>query len=201
MARLLLLRHGQSTWNAQRRWQGWADPPLSGLGESQARAMAAVLAGGPTFAGAISSDLRRSVDTARILADELGVGAAEVEPDLRERDVGDWSGRTTDEIEDIWPGAIAAWRAGLLPGPPGGEPEVAFTARVVGAVERLASRSGGPLLVVTHGGVIRALERHLGGDPSSTANLCGRWVQGEAGLCLAQAVALPDIEEETVTAL
>ncbi len=201
MARLLLLRHGQSTWNAEGRWQGWADPPLSALGEAQALAMAAVLADGPIFAGAFSSDLRRSVDTARILAEKLGLGGAEVEPDLRERDVGDWSGRTTDEIEDLWPGAIGAWRAGRLRGPPGGEPEVAFTARVVGAVERLASRPGGPLLLVTHGGVIRALERHLRGDSSSTANLCGRWVHGEAGLCLAQAVALPDVEEETVTAL
>ncbi|HVM02268.1 MAG TPA: histidine phosphatase family protein [Acidimicrobiales bacterium] len=201
MARLLLLRHGRSTWNADGRWQGWADAPLAPGGEEQARALGAMLAGaGVTFAGAVSSDLARSVATAAIVAAVLGLGEVEVEPDLRERDVGDWTGRTTEEIELIWPGAVEAWRAGRLDRPPGGEHEPSFRARVVGAVERLAARPGGPLLVVTHGGVIRAVERHLGGDPRSTANLSGRWAEVVDGaLAAGEAVALPVDEEEAVT--
>lgn len=201
MARLLLLRHAQSTWNAEGRWQGWADAPLSGEGESQAREMASRLAAsGIGLAGAVSSDLARSISTARIVADLLGLGAPVVEPGLRERDVGDWSGRTTEEIELIWPGAIEAWRAGRLERPPGGEHEPSFVGRVVAAVERLAARPGGPLLVITHGGVIRALQRHLGDTPGSTANLAGRWIAaGDRGLSLGEVVALEVVPEETIT--
>lgn len=66
MARILLLRHGQSTWNAESRWQGWADAPLSEEGLAQAREMGELLAaGGPQFTRVVSSDLARSADTAR----------------------------------------------------------------------------------------------------------------------------------------
>lgn len=201
MGRLLLIRHALSTWNAEGRWQGWADAPLHPGGEAQARALGAVLAAmGERFAAAVSSDLERSAATARIVAGMLGLSEVEVEPDLRERDVGDWSGRTTEEIELIWPGAIDAWRAGRLDRPPGGEHEPSFRARVVGAVERLAARPDEPLLVVTHGGVIRAVERHLGGDPRSTANLSGRWLAAVDGvLTPGDVVSLPAGEEQTVT--
>ena len=201
MARLLLIRHARSTWNAEGRWQGWADAPLSPSGETQARALGEMLArSGETFSGAVSSDLARSVETARIVAGILGLGEVAVEPDLRERDVGDWSGRTTEEIELIWPGAIDAWRAGRLDRPPGGEHEPSFRARVVGAVERLAARPEEALLVITHGGVIRAVERHLGGDPRSTANLSGRWVEDAGGaLAAGDVVTFPVDEEEAIT--
>ena len=201
MGRLLLIRHARSTWNAEGRWQGWADAPLHPSGESQARALATLLARtGEPFAAAVSSDLERSAATARIVAGILGLSEVEVEPDLRERDVGDWSGRTTEEIELIWPGAIDAWRAGRLDRPPGGEHEPSFRARVVGAVERLAARPEEPLLVITHGGVIRAIERHLGGDPQSTANLSGRWVETVDGvLTPGEVVSLPLDEEESIT--
>lgn len=201
MGRLLLIRHARSTWNAEGRWQGWADAPLSPSGAAQARALGEMIArAGEAFAGAVSSDLARSAETARIVAEVLGLGEVAVEPDLRERDVGDWSGRTTEEIELIWPGAIAAWRAGRLDRPPGGEHEPSFRARVAGAVERLAARPDGPLLVITHGGVIRAIERHLGGEPRSTANLSGRWVERVDGVLAAgEVVAFPVDEEETIT--
>lgn len=202
MARLLLLRHAQSTWNAERRWQGWADAPLSELGREQSRAMAAWLEGlGVPFTAVVSSDMERSLETARTVAALLGLGEVAVEPGLRERDVGDWSGRTADEIEDLWPGAIGAWRAGRLDRPPGGEHEPSFVRRVMTAVERLAAGDAGPLLVVTHGGVIRAVERHLGGDPRSTPNLSGRWLStGGSGLVLEDAVALPSAGDEAITA-
>jgi broad specificity phosphatase PhoE len=201
MGRLLLIRHARSTWNAEGRWQGWADAPLHPSGEAQARALGTMLARtGERFVGAVSSDLERSAATARIVAGVLGLGGVEVEPDLRERDVGDWSGRTTEEIELIWPGAIDAWREGRLDRPPGGEHEPSFRTRVVSAVERLAARSEEPLLVITHGGVIRAVERHLGGDPRSTANLSGRWVEALDGVLTAgEVVSLPLDEEESIT--
>jgi len=202
VARLLLLRHGQSTWNAESRWQGWADAPLSDEGLAQARAMAAKLAaGGQRFVRAVSSDLSRSADTAGAMAEALGLGAVAVEPDLRERDVGDWSGRTTEEIDIIWPGAIAAWRAGRLDRPPGGEPEPAFRARVVRVVERLAAEADGPVLVVTHGGVIRSLERHLGRDPQPTNNLSGRWYSlgADNRLRAGESADLPAVPDETIT--
>ena len=204
MPRLLLVRHAQSTWNAEARWQGWADAPLSEVGRGQAEAMAAWLAGlGLTFAGVVSSDLQRALDTARVVAGRLGLEPVTVDVDLRERDVGDWTGRTTDEIDLIWPGAITAWRTGALDQLPGGEHEPSFRARVVGAVERLAAAPGqAPLLVVTHGGVIRAIERHLGGERRGTPNLSGRWVDLDPAtreLRGGDYVALPDVEDETVT--
>lgn len=202
MAKVLLLRHGQSTWNAESRWQGWADAPLSSDGLAQAKAMADQLAAsGARFSRVVSSDLSRSTDTAGALAEALGLGEVTVEPDLRERDVGDWSGRTTEEIEIIWPGAIAAWRAGRLDRPPGGEAEPAFRARIVRAAERLAAEPEGPLLVVTHGGVIRAMERHLGGEPESTRNLSGRWfdLAPDNRLRAGESVSLASVPDETIT--
>lgn len=202
MARILLLRHGQSTWNAESRWQGWADAPLSDEGLAQAETMGARLAASADrFSRLVSSDLARSIDSARAIADVLGIADVAVEPDLRERDVGDWSGRTTEEIDIIWPGAIAAWRAGRLDRPPGGELEPAFRARVVRAVERLAGEPDGPILVITHGGVIRSLERHLGQDPQSTRNLSGRWfdLAPDNRLRAGDRDDLPNVAEEPIT--
>ena len=202
MARVLLLRHGQSTWNAESRWQGWADAPLSEEGLRQAEEMATRLAGSDVrFARVVSSDLSRSVDTAAVIAGVLGLGDVAVEPDLRERDVGDWSGRTTEEIDLIWPGAIKAWRSGRLDRPPGGEHEPAFRARVVRAVERLAAGAGEPVLAITHGGVIRALQRHLAIEPAGTQNLGGRWFDlGPDNRLQAGATeGLPEVPEETIT--
>lgn len=176
MARLLLLRHGQSTWNAEHRWQGTADPPLSDLGERQALRAAAWLAdAAPSFSAVAASDLRRSRRTAEIIAEALGLGEIELDPALRERDVGRWSGCTTDEISARWPGELTAWRQGRLDRPPGGEDDRSLVGRVMPALERLAARPEGFVLVVTHGGAIRALERHLGVPSCTPANMCGRW--------------------------
>ncbi len=203
MPPVLLLRHGQSTWNAESRWQGWADAPLSDEGLRQAAEMAARLASAEVrFVGVVSSDLSRSIDTAAVMAQALELGDVAVEPDLRERDVGDWSGRTTEEIDIIWPGAIAAWREGRLDRPPGGELEPAFRARVVRVVERLAAGRDGPVLAITHGGVIRALQRHLGVEPASTQNLGGRWfdLAADKRLRAGEHEGLPEVPEETITA-
>jgi broad specificity phosphatase PhoE len=173
MAHLLCVRHGESTWNADKRWQGWADAPLSDLGEEQARGAAGRLTG-IAFDAVFASDLQRAVRTAELLAPGREIV---VEPLVRERDVGDWSGLTTPEIESRWPGQIDAWRAGRIPSPPGGEDNAEFTARVVRGVEHIAARvgDGGVALVVVHGGVVRALERAADEDALTLPNLGGRW--------------------------
>jgi broad specificity phosphatase PhoE len=173
MAHLLCVRHGESTWNALKRWQGWADAPLSPAGEDQAREAATRLAD-LEFVAVFSSDLQRARRTAELLADGREVV---VEPLLRERDVGDWSGLVTEEIEARWPGQIEAWRTGRIPSPPGGEDNTEFTARVVAGIEHVAAQVGerGPALVVVHGGVVRALERAASEDALTLPNLGGRW--------------------------
>ena len=114
--RLALVRHGQSTWNALGRWQGQADPPLSPLGEEQAAEAAERLeATGVAVTGVVTSDLVRARRTGEIVAAALGLGPVDVRPDLREYDVGDWSGLTKPEIEKKWPGTAG----GVVRGPAG----------------------------------------------------------------------------------
>jgi probable phosphoglycerate mutase len=166
--RVLLLRHGQSTWNAMGRWQGQADPPLSPLGEAQARAAAEVL---EPFDAVVASDLRRARRTAEIIAEASGGGPVEIEEGLREADVGPWSGLTRDEIEQRWPGWLAAGRR-----PPEAERPAEIAARVVAALEHVhAAHPGASVLAVTHSGVVRYLEGHLGDRTEIPRNLGGRW--------------------------
>ena len=187
MGRLLLLRHGQSTWNATRRWQGWADPPLSELGEAQAREAARRLEGAGLDL-VVTSDLVRARRTGEIVAEHLAL-ASEIEAGLRERDAGDWSGLRPDEIEARWPGAIDAFRRGEIARIPGGEGDI--LPRVLPALARLAARAMDALVVVTHGGVIASVEQALGGAPSRPGNLAGRWLawRGDA-LHLGEPVSL-----------
>jgi probable phosphoglycerate mutase len=174
VTRLLLLRHAESEWNAEGRWQGTADPPLSARGEEQAGA-AGELVRPFGFAAVVSSDLRRARRTAEVLAAPLGVPTA-VDPGLREYDVGDWSGLTRAEIETRWPGAVDAWREGRLPSTPNGERRDAAIRRVGAALRRVAAaHPRGPVLVVTHGGVIGALATSLGAEPARVGHLAGRW--------------------------
>ena len=178
--RILLVRHGQSTWNALGRWQGWADPPLSALGEAQAAEAAAQLAviEPLAFTSVVASDLQRAQRTAAIISAALGLGAVHTEADLRERNVGEWSGLTRVEIQARWPEEMAAWIAGRIEATPGGEPEGAFTDRVVGALVRSAEAlPTGDVLVVSHGGVARALDRALGVESVPVGNLAGRWYE------------------------
>lgn len=147
---ILLVRHGETDWNRDRRWQGHADPPLNEEGRRQAQALAEALAG-EDVAAVYSSDLLRAHETARIVAERLGLEVTAL-PDLREVDVGSWSGLTRDEIAHRFPGA-ERWE--------GGETREEMAERVLGAVRRIAAaHPGGRVLVVTHGGPVRALLRH-----------------------------------------
>jgi probable phosphoglycerate mutase len=172
------VRHGQSTWNVHGRWQGQADPPLSPLGEEQAAEAAGRLVE-VGITGVVTSDLIRARRTGEIVADALGLGPVTVCPGLGEYDVGDWSGLTKPEIEDRWPGQQAEWFGGRLATTPGGEGRVHFAQRVMDALVGVAigAGPGAVLLVVTHGGVIRALERATGAPPVPIANLSGRWFE------------------------
>jgi glucosyl-3-phosphoglycerate phosphatase len=177
---VLLVRHGQTTWNASQRWQGWADVALSDVGEAQADAGAGVLASALTGVPVrvVSSDLNRARATAYAISLALGVDVSSVLPDLRERDIGDWSGKTTDEINEMWPGQLEAWRDGQLDSTPNGEREDVLLARTIGALESLAVLAHAEqcvVVAVTHGGVMRTLTREFGGPPRAIGNLDGCW--------------------------
>jgi probable phosphoglycerate mutase len=151
---ILLARHGETDWNSERRWQGHADQPLNEVGREQARELAETLAG-RSIDVVYSSDLVRAHETALIVAERLGL-PVEGDAGLREVDVGDWSGRLVAEIEAADPEAFQLWRQGRKAWN-GGESYEEMGERVVGAVLRLAARHPGEtVLIVTHGGSIRA---------------------------------------------
>jgi broad specificity phosphatase PhoE len=160
--RILLARHGETEWNRLGRWQGHADPPLNDLGRRQAEMLAAQLAGDGITA-IYASDLRRASETAAIVAGHLGLAVTE-ERALREIDVGSWSGLTRDEVRERFPEGFARWQAGEIGHD--GETREQLQTRVVAAVESIAHRHPAQtVLVVTHGGAIRALRRHAAGEP------------------------------------
>ena len=103
MPKLLIVRHGQSEWNALGRWQGQADPPLTDLGANQAK-MATKKLG--LFDLIVSSPLERAKNTASIISETMGVGPVRTEKDLMERDAGPWQGLTRLEIENGWSGFL-----------------------------------------------------------------------------------------------
>lgn len=180
---VLCVRHGLSTWNLARRWQGRADPPLSDEGRAGAAELAAALGmtvGRGPRVRIWSSNLRRAHETATIIAERLGTAPVTVEPRLLEADVGEWEGLTALEIEDAWPGYLAAGRR-----PPGFEAEADLLARVVPALEDIAataSRAGVVAVVVAHAGVLRAVRRFSGAGDEHLANLGGLWFAIEPGV-------------------
>lgn len=167
MSRVLLLRHGQSTWNATNRWQGRADPPLSESGVEQVREAARAAA--PVVTRVWTSPLRRARETAEPLAAAWGVELT-VEAAWQERDAGEWTGLTRAEIELRWPGYLAERRR-----PPGFERDEELLDRALGAVHAVSRDLGGARgVVVSHGGLIRVVERALGAEAPPLPNLGGR---------------------------
>jgi probable phosphoglycerate mutase len=180
--RVLLVRHGQSEWNAVGRWQGQQDPPLSDLGRRQARAAAATLG---AIDAVFASDLQRASETAAIIATDLGVLPIVVDPDLRERCAGEWEGLTRAEIERDWPGYLdpaADRHIGFASGPrrrpPSWEPDESVLGRALGALGRIHEAiPDGDVLAVTHGGLIYVIEGHLGAPFERMANGAARVVE------------------------
>jgi len=175
---LLLIRHGESTWNAARRWQGHADPPLSATGRSQARRAGTRLAsldGDATIGTVWSSDLRRARETAELIAAVLGL-EPRVHAGVKERTAGPWEGLTREEIEKGWPGYLSRRLR-----PEGFESDTDLAQRVIPALTEiagLASDEGlGVPAVVTHGGVIGVVDRMAGSDRRRFPNLAAVWFQ------------------------
>jgi len=157
---ILLIRHGETAWNAEHRIQGLLDVPLSATGVWQAARLAERLAGEPIDA-IFASDLARAWLTAQPLGQRLGLEII-AEPRLRERNFGSFQGHTVDEIAQRWPDDFHAWRArDPAWAMPGGESGHAFMARVLAGLQDLTvAQVDRTIAVVTHGGVLDVVYRH-----------------------------------------
>jgi broad specificity phosphatase PhoE len=175
VTRILVVRHGQSEWNAEGRWQGQENPPLTDLGRQQARhAARAVGAVDAIYA----SPLDRATTTAHLIAEETGVGPVVLLPGLMERHAGSWQGLTRTQIEEAFPGYLDSGRR-----PPGWEDDDEVEARILDALGAIADEHpDGHVLAVAHAGVIFSIERLLGAEWERLANLGGRWVERTPGV-------------------
>ncbi len=159
MTTLLLVRHGETDWNAEGRLQGHTDRPLNDYGRRQAKELADRLAGGGADA-IYTSDLIRAKSTAEILGERLGLTVV-VDPDLREKDWGTWEGLTPDERVHV---------------ELEGESTEAHRDRVMGAVRRIVARHPEErVVVVTHGGSLRRIQAAVNGVADPVIENCAVW--------------------------
>ncbi|MFT3715672.1 MAG: histidine phosphatase family protein [Gordonia sp. (in: high G+C Gram-positive bacteria)] len=187
--RLILLRHGQTEYNKNRRMQGQLDTDLTAEGVEQAKAAAQSLATrSPLLIR--SSDLRRARDTAEELAAVTGLDVS-TDPRLRETHSGDWQGKTHLDVDAEMPGARRIWRDDATWTPPGGESRVDVANRSVPVVTELVAALNdwgqgenpeAPVVLVAHGGVIAAMTAGLLGLPVANWPVFGglantSWVQ------------------------
>lgn len=169
--RILLVRHGATDWNVAKRAQGQADIDLNAAGRRQAREAAAELAGfqiGAVYA----SDMKRALDTARVIAEPRGLEVV-VDKSFREIDQGEWEGLTTEEIRTRWPelwGPARHYEAR-----PGGESPGQVRERALEGLRRVVrAHPGADVVVVSHGGTIRWLSAEvLGYDDRRSARIRG----------------------------
>lgn len=169
--RLYLIRHGQTVWNAQGRWQGQAPhaPGLTEEGRAQAQRTADACA--PLAVDAVySSDLQRAMETARIVAAPHGLGVR-IEPRLREVNLGDWEGLLFSDVEAAAPEALRDRRRDPVHHrPPNGETVFELADRVWSALEDIArAHPGGAALVVAHGLALATVICHIRNEPLSMA--------------------------------
>jgi broad specificity phosphatase PhoE len=149
---IVLVRHGETDWNRDRRFQGRADQPLNETGRAQAQELAEILCDEPVSV-LYTSPLRRASETAEILAERLGLEARPLDA-LLEIDVGTWEGLTIDDVRARFPEQAAVdWRSGWEDG----ETYTGLEQRVIPALLELGSRHDGEhILAVTHAGPLRA---------------------------------------------
>ncbi|HEV7654012.1 MAG TPA: histidine phosphatase family protein [Mycobacteriales bacterium] len=158
--RVLLWRHGRTGWNVEHRFQGQSDPPLDDVGKAQSAASARLLVPyGP--AAIVSSDLARAVQTARPLADLVGLPIA-IDPRLRERSMGRWEGLTRDEVIRRFPDEFTHWAAGRELYPRDSESRIELAERALAAV---TEAEGETIVVVTHSATAMALTGRMLGLP------------------------------------
>jgi broad specificity phosphatase PhoE len=158
---LLLVRHGETDWNADGRLQGQTDRPLSDYGRRQARQLADELAG-EELEAIYASDLSRARETAEIVGKRLGL-PVQLDPGLREKDWGSWEGLTAVERDRV---EFA------------GESTEAHQERILRALRRIAEThpGDGRVLVVTHGGSMRRVQTATLGWALPVVENCGRWL-------------------------
>ena len=185
---LVLLRHGQTSWNLERRAQGHSDVELDDTGPAQAAAVASYLAAlAPTLLW--SSDLARARQTAEYVAKEVPV-ELRLDPRLREFDLGDRTGLTMSEFADAYPDEYREFRAGHYDVVPGGESRACVVARVTAcAEEALAALSPGECgVLVGHGGALKvSVLELLGWSEAAASGLaaldnCGWAVVSDSGV-------------------
>ncbi len=204
--RLVMLRHGQTEFNAGSRMQGQLDTHLTELGLAQAAAAAEVLGKRQPLL-IVSSDLRRAYDTAVVLGERIG-SEVRVDVRLRETHLGDWQGLTHQQIDADAPGARMAWREDARWAPHGGESRVDVAARSLPLIAELVSEQAEwgldepdrPVVLVAHGGLIAALTARLLGLPVDNWPVLGgmgnaSWVQlsGYSGDAVGRAADLEQI--------
>lgn len=208
--RLILLRHGQTHYNATLRMQGQLDTELSELGVRQAHAVGRVLAPRRPWT-ILSSDLQRALDTATALASEVGL-EVHTDPRLRETHLGQWQGMSHSEVDAQWPDARVEWRRSPRWAPPQGESRLDVASRTRQVIDELVEEfpdwDERPAVVVAHGGAIAALTAALLEFPAAQypifnglGNTC--WVQLSAHRRpehTGEDVATPEIEPTTEAA-
>ena len=159
MATLLLVRHGETDWNASGRLQGHTDRPLNDYGRRQARELADRLAD-DGIAAIYTSDLSRAKETAEIVGARLGLPVV-IDADLRERNWGSWEGLTPSERDAV------AFE---------GETPQEHRDRLMRAVRRIAARHPAQrVVVVTHGGSMRRVQAAVTGIASPVVANCETW--------------------------
>jgi broad specificity phosphatase PhoE len=179
---ILLVRHGQTDWNADGRWQGHSDIPLNATGRRQAEALASRLSSWPVRA-IYSSDLLRAAQTADIVGTKLGLKPV-LETAWRERKGGIFEGKTTDQLHESHPEALRRFLDGVAE-PPGGESNPALSRRMRLAYETIIGRHHGEMIaVVSHGGALVALISHiLGYSPGKRGPIS---LRGNTGLTIVE---------------
>jgi broad specificity phosphatase PhoE len=174
---LLFLRHAETAMSDRLEWHGNADPPLSPRGKAHAlraaRALVALDVGPATI---WTSDYRRATETAAAFGKVLRCPVVR-DANLRERDLGDWTGLSLGEIEAGWPGRLEAWKRRRIPGPPGGETDREVAARVSRALLSYPADDPGSMrLIIAHAGLLRGLLAANQMADEEIPPLSGRWL-------------------------
>ncbi|MCG2768179.1 MAG: histidine phosphatase family protein [Anaerolineae bacterium] len=160
---LLLIRHGESTWNAEGIIQGWGDPPLSEAARAQARSLGLRLSQQEGITALYSSTLQRARETAEIIGELTGT-SPHFDDRLREGGIGVLTGVNVKEVEKLYPEIWRDWQESPLQTPiPGGEDNENFRKRVTQVMESILANheDNDQIAVVSHGGTFGIYLAHL----------------------------------------